>query len=79
MFLDATRADLVEVVETGAITVKGGRTSLHLEKPEDIEKAVELIKKLSEPKPEKAGAKKKKASAKKEVKAAKPKKRVKKR
>jgi hypothetical protein len=79
MFLDAARPDLVGVVETGGITVKGGRTSLHLEKPEDIDKAVELIKKLSEPKPEKGGGKKKKASAKNEAKAAKPKKRVKKR
>ncbi|WP_018409294.1 hypothetical protein [Methylocystis rosea] len=79
MFLDAARPDLVEVVETGGVTVKGGRTSLRLEKPRDIDKAIELIKKLSEPKPEKGGGKKKKASAKKEAKAAKPKKLVKKR
>lgn len=79
MFLDAARPDLVEVVETGGVTVKGGRTSLHLEKPRDIDKAIELIKKLSEPKPEKGGGKKKKASAKKEAKATKPKKLVKKR
>jgi hypothetical protein len=77
-FLDAARPDLAEVVEASGASLTSGRTTIDLETPEDIDKAVEFIRKLNEPKPEKPAAKKK-ASANKAVKRAKPKKPAKKR
>jgi len=76
-FLDAARPDLVEVVEAGGATLTRGRTTIDLETPEDIDKAVAFIRKLNEPKLEKPAGKKK-ASAKKEAKGAKAKKLAKK-
>jgi hypothetical protein len=78
-FLDAVRPDLVEIVEAGGSTITSGRTTIDLEKAEDIDKAVAFIKKLSEPKAERSSGKKKKADAKKDAKVAKPKKTTKKR
>ena len=75
LFLDAARPDLVEAVDAGSAAVTGGRTTIHLDMPEDIDRAVALIQKLNVPKLEKrADKKKKKADAKKEAKGAKPKK-----
>ena len=79
MFLDAARPDLVEAVDAGSAAVTGGRTTIRLDTPEDIDRAVALIQKLNVPKPEKgADKKKKKADAKKEAKGARPKKSAKK-
>lgn len=72
-FLDTARPDLIEVVEAGGATITRGRTTIDLETPEDIDKAVAFIRKLNESKLEKS-ADKKKASAKKEAKGAKAKK-----
>ncbi len=79
VFLDAARPDFVEVVEAGGSIIRSGRTTIELEKAEDIDKAVEFVKKLSESKPETPAGKKKKANSKKEAKRAKPKKPGKKR
>jgi hypothetical protein len=78
VFLDAARPDLVEVVEAGGAIIKAGRTTIDLETPEDIDKAVKLIQKLNEPKLEKPASENKKAGAKKEAKRAKSKKPAKK-
>jgi hypothetical protein len=74
-FLDAARPDLVEAIDAGSAAVTGGRRTIRLDKPEDIDRAVELIRKLNSPKPEKGSDKKKKKDDKKEDgKSAKPKK-----
>jgi hypothetical protein len=75
VFLDAARPDLVEALDAGSAAVTGGRTTIRLDMPEDIDRAIALIQKLNVSKPEKgADKKKKKADAKKEAKGAKPKK-----
>lgn len=76
-FLDAARPDLVEVVEARGATIKAGRTTIDLETPEDLDKAVAYVRKLNEPKLEKPAGKKK-TSAKKEAEGARAEKRVKK-
>lgn len=76
-FLDAARPDLVEVIEAGGATIKGERTTIDLETPEDLDKAVAYLRKLNEPKLVKPAGKKK-TSAKKEAKGGKAKKLAKK-
>jgi hypothetical protein len=65
-FLDAARPDLVEAIDAGSAAVTGGRRTIRLDKPEDIDRAVELIRKLNSPKPEKGADKKKKKENKEE-------------